>query len=66
MKGSKLSKKQYKMYSLRRIGALGNVKELSHVFEEINRLKESIMLKGIKEVVTSGQESPTQVSFQFV
>lgn len=37
-------------------------KELNSVFRKINRLK---ILKGIKGVVTSGQD-PTQISFHFI
>ena len=39
--------------------------EISPMFKEINRLKKSLMLNGIKGVVTSGQD-PTQLSFQLV
>lgn len=61
MKRSKLSKEKYKMYSLMRKGALGSVKELNPVFKEINRLKKSLVLNGIKEIVTSEQD-PAQLS----
>lgn len=49
------------MYSLMRKGALGSVKELNPVFKEINRLKKSLVLNGIKEIVTSEQD-PAQLS----
>jgi hypothetical protein len=39
--------------------------ELSPVFKEINRLKQSLMVNGIIVVVASGQD-PTQLSFQLV
>ena len=55
MKSSKLSKEKYKMYNVRR-------KETPR---SINRLEKSLMLSGIKGVVTSGQD-PTQLSFQLV
>lgn len=46
MKRNKLSKKNYKMYSLRRKGTQGSVIELSSVLKEINNLKKSLMIGG--------------------
>lgn len=44
MKRSKLSKENYKMYSLRRKGMPGNVTERSLVFRNRNTLKTSLIL----------------------
>lgn len=64
MKRNKFDKEKCKMYSLRREEAPGNaLLEPSAVLKEIKCLKESLLLKGIKGVVTSGQD-PTQLSFQ--
>jgi hypothetical protein len=65
MKRSKVSRESYKRYNLRRKGAPGDGMELSPVFEEIYILKKNLILKGIKGMVTTGQD-PTQLNFQFV
>lgn len=49
---------------LRRKGAPGRVIELRTVLKQINRLKKSLILNGIKGMVNSWQGS-TQLSFQF-
>jgi hypothetical protein len=48
MKRSRLNKKSYKMYNLRRKGARGSRMELNPDFKEINRLKK-IRIKWNKE-----------------
>jgi hypothetical protein len=65
MKKYKLSKKNYKMYSLRRKGAPGSLVALNPMFKEIKRLMKSLVSGEIKRVVTSGQD-PTQPNFQIV
>ena len=62
MKRNKLAKEKYKMSHLR-IGAPESVIGLNPVLKEIKHLKKSLMLSGIKEVVTSGQ-NPTLLSSQ--
>lgn len=42
------------VFSLTRKGAPGNVIELSPVFKETECLKKSLMLSGVKGVLTSG------------
>ena len=64
MKRKKLSKEKYKMYSLRRKETPGSRLELKQS-KEINRLKKSLMLNGMKGVLISWQD-PTQLSFQLV
>lgn len=59
---NKLAKEKYKMYHLR-IGAPGSVIGLNPVLKEIKNVKKSLMLNGIKEGVTSGQNF-TLLSFQ--
>jgi hypothetical protein len=51
--------KNEKVYSLRRKGVLGSVMELNPVLKEIQMLKKTIVLNGIKGVVTSGQDPRT-------
>jgi hypothetical protein len=53
------------MCSSRRKGAPGSGMELSPVFKETNRLKKSLMLKGIKGMVRSGKDH-TELSRQLV
>lgn len=56
MKRNKLDKKKFKkMYSLR-TGAPENVMRLSLVLKEMTNLKKSLMINGIKKVVTTGQD----------
>ena len=62
MKRNKLSKEKHKMYGK---GAPGSEMELSPVLKEINRLKETLMLKGIKGAETS-ERDPAQMSFHLV
>jgi hypothetical protein len=45
--------------------AVGGRTVLNPVLREINRLKKSLMLSGIKGVMTSGQD-PIQLCFQLV
>ena len=68
MKRIKLSPETYKMCSSRRKGAPGSRMKLSPVFKEIKRLKQSLVLNGIKGVVTSplSVEDHTELSFQLV
>lgn len=42
------------MYNLRRKGVPGSGMELNPLFKEINRLKKSLVLNGIKGAVISG------------
>lgn len=58
MTRSKLSKKKYEMYNLRRKGAPGSGIKLGPLFKKIKRIRNEI-----KGVETSGQD-PTQLSFQ--
>lgn len=53
------------MYTTRRKGAPENRMELNPMFKDMQNLKKSWMLNGLKGVVTSGQD-PTHVSFQLV
>lgn len=46
-------------------GATRKVMKLNPVLKDVQILKKSMMLNGIKRVVTSVQD-PTQVSFQFL
>ena len=55
--------KNEKVYSLRRKGVLGSVMELNPVLKEIQMLKKTIVLNGIKGVVPSGRDS-IQLSLQ--
>ena len=48
----KMHKEKCKKYSLRRKGAPGSITELRPEFRERNRLKKSLMLNGIKGVVS--------------
>lgn len=63
MKRSRLCKKKYKVYSLRR---KESAMELSPVvLKEIKNFKKSLMLSRIKGVVNPGQES-MKLSFQLL
>ena len=53
------------MYISRRKGTPGSVIELSPMFKEIKSLKKSLVLNGIKGVVTSGSGF-TKLSVQLV
>ena len=57
MKRNKLSKKKYKMYSLRRKrGPRNEMLELRPVLKQMRSFKNSLMLNEINGVVTLGQE----------
>lgn len=52
-------KEKYKMYISRIKEDKENGIKLNSVFKEINRLKKSLMLNGIKRMVTSGKTPPS-------